>query len=510
MAVAPDDRPFPPGEYGVVVVGSGPGGLQTSYCLRRLGIDHAVLSAEDGPGGMFRRFPLFERLISWTHQLADVPPGTREYELHDQNSLVADEPELGALVAAHMGEERRRPTREEMEAGLRAFAERAPVPVRYACAWESTRVNGGGLVLTTQDGEYRCRAAVFAVGVTEPWVPQIPGLEAAHHYVHARNDPGRYRGRRVVIVGKRNSAFEVGEALLRLGVRELTLVSPTPPDMARLARSPLRPWYLTAYDEHVRGAPGRFVLDASVERVERHADGYRVQIREPTSTDELALETDVVVAATGFAAPLRDLPGLGLATVADGRMPALTPFWASATLPGVYFAGNATQAARGLRKHGVANLSSMVCGFRYNARVLARHLAETLFASRPARPAVTPDRVTPYLLRELTFAPELAMQKGYLARVLRLDASNLIRDDGIAPLETFVDGLADGVAAALEFDAEETIRPVLYVRHGGRLSEEPLPPHPLRRYDGGPYEKALGALLAPLVGSQRRAGAGSR
>ena len=41
--VAPvGDRPFPPGDYDVVVVGSGPGGLQTSYELRALGIRHAV------------------------------------------------------------------------------------------------------------------------------------------------------------------------------------------------------------------------------------------------------------------------------------------------------------------------------------------------------------------------------------------------------------------------------------------------------------------------------------
>ena len=44
----------------VVVVGSGPGGLQTSYWLRRLGIDHALLSQDEGPGGMFRAFPIFE------------------------------------------------------------------------------------------------------------------------------------------------------------------------------------------------------------------------------------------------------------------------------------------------------------------------------------------------------------------------------------------------------------------------------------------------------------------
>ena len=35
--VAAVERPFPPGDYDVVVVGSGPGGLQTSYCLRQLG-----------------------------------------------------------------------------------------------------------------------------------------------------------------------------------------------------------------------------------------------------------------------------------------------------------------------------------------------------------------------------------------------------------------------------------------------------------------------------------------
>ena len=43
MAVAP----HPPGDYDVVVVGSGPGGLQTSYFLGRLGVRHAVLSADD-------------------------------------------------------------------------------------------------------------------------------------------------------------------------------------------------------------------------------------------------------------------------------------------------------------------------------------------------------------------------------------------------------------------------------------------------------------------------------
>jgi cation diffusion facilitator CzcD-associated flavoprotein CzcO len=492
------ERPSPPGDYDVVVVGSGPGGLQTGYFLGRLGVSHAVLSADDGPGGMFRRFPLYERLISWTHQAANAPQDARQYEAHDQNSLLADEPGLRALVPANMAAGRHRPAREEMEAGLRAFAERAPVPVRYDCRWKGTRRHDSGFVIVTGDGEYTCRAVVFAVGMTEPWVPPIPGLEIANHYVHVTPATEHFRDRRVVILGKRNSAFEVGEAILRGGVRELTLVSPRPPDLSRLARSPLRPWYLTPYDEHVRGAPGRYVLNASVARVDRSGQGYVVHAVDPTRPEPLLLEADVVIAATGFEAPLGDLPGLGLATVMDGRLPALTPFFESVTLPGAFFAGNVTQAAPGLRKHGVASLSGMVCGFRYNARILARHLAETRFGVRLERPLVAPDRVVPYLLSELDEAPELSLQKGYLARVLALDEGARLRDHGILPLETFVDGERDGVAATLEFDADETIIPVLYVRADGRLREAALPPHPLRRYGDASYRDAVERALRPL------------
>ena len=82
------ERPFPPGDYPLVVVGSGPGGLQVSYSLRRLGVEHAFISADESPGGMFRRFPFFQRLLSWTKPYAAVPRGTRAYERYDWNSLL--------------------------------------------------------------------------------------------------------------------------------------------------------------------------------------------------------------------------------------------------------------------------------------------------------------------------------------------------------------------------------------------------------------------------------------
>jgi thioredoxin reductase len=490
-------RPFPPGSYDVVVVGSGPGGLQTSYWLRRLGVPHAVLSADDEPGGMFRRLPVYQRLISWTKPDAPAPRGTREYELYDHNSLIAAEPGLQALVTEFMDRSFDVPARGEMEAALAAFAERGAIEVRYGCTWEATRRDEDGYLLVTPEGEYRCRVAVFAVGMTEPWRPATPGIDGALHYVDTRPPP-EYAGKRVLIVGKRNSAFEIAQALLPWA-EQLILASPRPVQTSVLALSPLRVRYLQPYDEHVRGGFGTSILDASVERIERRDGGFRVATNGTTWDGSLVFDVDEVIAATGFGTPLRDLPELGLATVADGRLPALTPFWESVSLPGIFFAGNVTQAERGLEKHGVSASSTAVNGFRYNARVLAEHLAERWFGVVLPRPALDPDDVVPLLLGEASRAPELWIQKGYLARVLSVDEAG-IRDEGVLPLTHFVDdGPAQGIAISVELDPRGTIHPVVYLRDGA-VAEHALPPHPLHDYTGEEYRRLLGDRLDSLLG----------
>ena len=502
-----DERPFAPGDYDVVLVGSGPGGLQTAYCLARTGIPRcAVISRDPAPGGMYRRFPVYQRLISWTKPDAPFERGTREYEWFDHNSLVGDEREHQAVVPEFMDRSFDVPARHEMEAALAEFARRGNVRVRYGCEWMSTQRDGAGFVLETSDGEYSCRVCVFAIGVTEPWAPSIPGLEAAPHYVAAKK-PERYQGRSVFIVGKRNSGFELAQGLLPWA-RRVVIGSPRPVDTAMLAFSPLSIRYLSPYTEHIRGGPGSYVLDAAIERVERYADGYRIHASGTTWEGELELESDDVIAATGFRAPVRDLAAVGVAMVNDGRMPAQTPYWESISVPGIYFAGNVTQASPGLHKHGATSSSGSVNGFRYNARVLAQHIAQKHFGlGREGRP-LDRDEVVPHLLRELAHAPELWTQKGYLARVVGVDPEDRIRDDGIEPLADFVDRDGrDACAVAVEYDADGTIIPVVYVRSGGRLVETSLPPHPLHMFDTDEHREQLAACLAPL--RSRKASASS-
>jgi hypothetical protein len=267
-----------------------------------------------------------------------------------------------------------------------------------------------------------------------------------------------------------------------------------------LAFSPLSIRYLSPYTEHIRGGTGSYVVDAAIERVERHADGYRIHANGTTWDGELELESDEVIAATGFRAPVRDLPSVGVAMVNDARMPAQTPYWESVSVPGIYFAGNVTQASPGLRKHGATSSSGSVNGFRYNARVLAQHIAEKHFGLRRARRPLAGDDVVPHLLAELAHAPELWTQKGYLARAVDVDGADGIRDEGIVPLADFVDrDGGDVCAVAVEYDADGTVIPVVYVRRGGRLVEHALPPHPLHTFDTDEHRQQLAACLAPLL-----------
>ena len=102
-----------------------------------------------------------------------------------------------------------------MESALVEFAARGGIEVRYGCEWLSTRRDDdGGFVVVTSNGEFRCRACVFAIGVTDPWKPPIPGLDDAPHYADAL-PPDHYAGKSIVIVGKRNSGSSSRRAFCR-------------------------------------------------------------------------------------------------------------------------------------------------------------------------------------------------------------------------------------------------------------------------------------------------------
>ena len=272
------DKPFPPGDYPVVVVGSGPGGLQSSYFLRRPGDRARGHLGRPIAGGMFRRFPFFQRLLSWTKPHAPYPRATRDYEWYDWNSLLAVESreprDHAGPDGRHLASSRHGPRwssasqRSPSEPGLQR-------PLRRRLGSPRAR-DGERFVLQTSDGEYRCQVAIFAVGVAEPWMPDTPGFENVAHYVATR-DPESYAGKRLFIIGKQNSRLRarngtppVGPAAScspRPARRKLSVNTHSLPASGRATSSPV--------EDQILGG-GVFMLNASINRIDRLGKAYRI------------------------------------------------------------------------------------------------------------------------------------------------------------------------------------------------------------------------------------------
>jgi len=327
-------------------------------------------------------------------------------------------------------------------------------------------------------------------------------MELTSHYADVR-PAETYAGQRVFIIGKQNSGFELASGLLPWA-RQLILSSPSPARLSVDTRSlvGIRARYVQPYEDHVLGG-GVSVLDAAIDRVERAADGsFLVRLRRTDGGADMAIEADEVIAATGFVTPLVDLPALGVATFGASGLPAQTPWWESASLPGVFFAGTIGQGAKGLQKHGIPANSGAVHGARYNARVLAGYLARTRFGVAPELPRVAPEAASTFLATELAEGPELFHQRGYLAHVLTADPAGGLRDDGVQPLAEVLDvGGPDALAATLEADGSGAIYPVIYSRLGGRIVERAIDPDPLLRFDTADTRLAIDDLARRIGGT---------
>ena len=338
-----------------IVIGAGQAGLSASYHLRRLGIRHVVLDANDAPGGAWQH--RWDALtMRDVHGVAELPDGP---------APVLDERRANDAV----------PT-------MFADYERAhDLPVIRPVQVDDVTDDEGILVVRAGERTWRTRTIVNATGTwTQPFVPHYPGMDTfVGEHVHTvdYHGPEHFIDKRVLVVGGGASAVQFLGALAPLTdtlwvtrrepewredgfvtdearieavamVEERVAQGLPPQSVVSVTGLALRP---QEYEAHRLGAYDRHPMFSRIE-----PDGVR--------WDDGRFEAvDVILWATGFRpaiahlAPLKlrsvhggiqlDRAGRGTTAVADPRVQ-LVGYGPSASTIGANRAGRS--AARGVRK----------------------------------------------------------------------------------------------------------------------------------------------------------------
>lgn len=398
------------------VIGAGPAGLQLSYFLQRAGADYMAFERADIPASFFRRYPRHRRLIS----LNKVHTHSTDPEIRlrwDWNSLLNDSPELQFPRFS----EEYLPHADDLVRYLTEFQHRHRLRVRYGTAVRRVERDGTGFAVHTSRGTLRCRCVVVATGWGRPHVPRIPGIGYATGYEDLAADPRAFTNKRVLIIGKGNSAFETASSILDRAA------------MVHLAsRRPLRLAWNSKHPGDVRGQYGTIldsyqfktlhsVLDCTIDEIRPAGNHFDVHITYSHADGERAvLAYDAIIRCTGFAVDTAMFgPDCQPELSREGRIPALRPDWQSTNVDGLYFAGTIAQD-RDFRRAS----SAFIDGFRYNLRTLTALLCER-YGGIPLAHDVLPAEPAPLaaaILDRLNWSSALWTQFEYLCDVLVVDA----------------------------------------------------------------------------------------
>lgn len=176
------------------MIGAGQAGLSASYHLRRLGIRHLVLDANDAPGGAWQH--RWDALtMRDVHGVAELPDGP---------APVLDERRANDAVPTMFAD----------------YEREYDLPVIRPVQVDSVTDDDGILVVRAGERTWRTRTIVNATGTwTQPFVPHYPGMETfAGEHVHTVDYPGpeHFVGKRVLVVGGGASAVQFLGALAPL------------------------------------------------------------------------------------------------------------------------------------------------------------------------------------------------------------------------------------------------------------------------------------------------------
>jgi thioredoxin reductase (NADPH) len=300
----------------LLVIGSGPAGLSCAIEARRAGLSTVVLE-KGGLLDAIRRFPTDLVWFSTPEllELGDVP-----------------------FVISTV-----RPTRVDTLNYYRKVARHYELDVRPFDAAVSINRSGRGLAVTSASGvTYEAGAVVVATGYFDhPNRLGVPGEDLPHVF-HYYDEPFRWAGQDVLVVGGRNSAVEAALDMYRHGAR-VTLVHRGP----RLSEG-VKYWILPDIENRIKAGEIRGMFATRV----REFRPDSVILEGPEGRVDLAARCAYVL--VGFLPDAAQLSRFGIELDPETLAPTANPDTLETNVPGLFVAGSVV-AGRNTNKIFVEN-----------------------------------------------------------------------------------------------------------------------------------------------------------
>lgn len=209
----------------VVVIGAGHSGLAMSHCLGARGIDHVVL--ERGEVANAWRHERWDSLRLLTPNWLSRLPGYRY---------------TGADPDGYM-------TRDEVVEFIAGYARVSAAPVHTGTNVNGVHADGAGYRVSTDRGDWRCRAVVIASGpFNRPLVPRLAvGLPPRITQLtpFAYRNPGQIEDGGVLVVGASATGLQLADEIQRAG-HAVTIAVGEHVRMPRLYRGRDIQWWMHA------------------------------------------------------------------------------------------------------------------------------------------------------------------------------------------------------------------------------------------------------------------------
>jgi thioredoxin reductase len=405
--------------YEYLVIGAGPAGLQLGYFFKQNQRDYLILDRGKCAGNFFNTFPRHRMLIS----INKIYTGKTNPEVNyrwDWNSLLCDDPELRLKNYT----QKYFPDPDLYVQYLGDFAAHYDLNIRYETQVTKVHKADGLFTLTDAEGNtYQAPRLIIATGLWKLMEPDFPGAELCDTYNEHSMNTDDYIGKRVLIVGKGNSAFETADHLTEVA-NAIHVLSPHSVKMA----------WETHFVGNLRAINNNFldtyqlksqntVIDANIQSVEKKDGKFLVDIAYSHAKGQTRLvEYDKVILCTGwrFDTSIFDetcMPEM----VFNDKLPNQTSEWESANVKDMYIAGTLMQACD-FKK----TMSGFIHGFRHNVESLS-NILELKYHQRewPSEEVeLTPQAITSYLIERANNSAPIFLQPGFMAEVLVVDEAN--------------------------------------------------------------------------------------